>query len=57
MVAPFGGCAFGALLYDFFVYTGPESPINRPWLGIEDAWEGIKGSKTQKKAKDEGWEV
>lgn len=57
MVAPFGGCTFGALLYDFFVYTGPESPINRPWLGIEDAWEGIKGMKEQKKAKDEGWEA
>jgi len=29
MVAPFLGCLFGGLLYDVFIYTGPESPINR----------------------------
>jgi aquaglyceroporin related protein len=34
MVAPFCGCMFGGLLYDVFVYTGPESPINKPWIGI-----------------------
>jgi len=32
MVAPFCGCTFGALLYDLFIYTGPESPMNLPWL-------------------------
>ncbi|RDW77789.1 aquaporin-like protein [Coleophoma cylindrospora] len=35
MVAPFGGCLFGGFLYDFFIYTGPESPINSPWLGFK----------------------
>jgi aquaglyceroporin related protein len=34
MVAPFLGCAFGATLYDIFIYTGP-SPINTPWLGLK----------------------
>ncbi|EAT86150.1 hypothetical protein SNOG_06319 [Parastagonospora nodorum SN15] len=34
MVAPFLGCAFGAALYDIFIYTGP-SPINTPWLGLK----------------------
>jgi aquaglyceroporin related protein len=34
MVAPFLGCAFGGLLYDVFIYTGP-SPINTPWLGLK----------------------
>lgn len=36
MVAPFLGCTFGAFLYDFFIYTGPESPVNTPWLGLKD---------------------
>lgn len=36
MVIPFCGCVFGALLYDFFIYTGPESPLNRPSLGLQD---------------------
>jgi aquaglyceroporin related protein len=34
MVAPFLGCAFGAALYDIFIFTGP-SPINTPWLGLK----------------------
>ncbi|PQE06256.1 hypothetical protein CJF30_00005219 [Rutstroemia sp. NJR-2017a BBW] len=34
MVAPFCGCLFGGLLYDVFVYTGPESPVNKRWIGI-----------------------
>ena len=34
MVAPFAGCAFGGLLYDVFIYTGP-SPVNTPWLGMK----------------------
>lgn len=29
IVAPFAGCLFGGFLYDVFIYTGPESPINR----------------------------
>ncbi|KAI4242757.1 MAG: hypothetical protein L6R40_003821 [Gallowayella cf. fulva] len=35
MVASFLGCAFGGFLYDVFIYTGPESPINTPWLGLK----------------------
>jgi aquaglyceroporin related protein len=34
MVAPFLGCAFGGLLYDIFIYTGP-SPVNTPWMGLK----------------------
>lgn len=34
MVASFVGCMFGGFLYDLFIYTGPESPINSPWFGI-----------------------
>lgn len=34
MVAPFFGCAFGAWLYDVFLFTG-ESPINTPGMGLE----------------------
>ncbi len=35
MVAPFAGTIFGGLLYDLFIYTGPESPVNTPWLGLK----------------------
>lgn len=34
-VAPFCGCIFGGFLYDISIYTGPESPINSPWLGLK----------------------
>lgn len=34
LVAPFCGCLFGGFLYDLLIYTGPESPLNSPWLGI-----------------------
>ena len=36
MVAPFGGCLFGGVLYDLFIYTGP-SPVNTPWFGLKEA--------------------
>ncbi|KAF3388730.1 putative membrane protein [Penicillium rolfsii] len=35
MVAPFLGCIFGGWLYDVFLYTGLDSPVNTPWLGIK----------------------
>jgi hypothetical protein len=35
MVAPFCGCAFGGLIYDLFIYTGP-CPLNTKWLGFKD---------------------
>ena len=34
MVASFLGCMFGGFLYDVFIYTGAESPINTPWYVI-----------------------
>jgi len=34
MVAPFCGCLFGGFLYDSFIYTGPESPVNGPYMGL-----------------------
>ncbi|KAH6671704.1 aquaporin-like protein [Halenospora varia] len=40
MVAPFCGCLFGGFLYDLFVYTGPESPVNTPWLGFKYLFTG-----------------
>jgi aquaglyceroporin related protein len=45
MVVPFLGCTFGAFLYDFFIYTGPESPVNTPWLGFKDLFTGPWRSK------------
>lgn len=35
MVAPFLGCMFGGCIYDVFLYTGLDSPVNTPWLGIK----------------------
>ena len=35
MVAPFCGCVFGGFLYDLFIYTGPESPLNAPHFGLD----------------------
>jgi aquaglyceroporin related protein len=35
MVAPFLGCAFGGIMYDVFLFTGP-SPINTPWFGLKE---------------------
>jgi len=34
MVSPFLGCAFGAAMYDIFIFTGP-SPVNTPWMGLK----------------------
>ncbi|CZT53017.1 related to aquaporin-9 [Rhynchosporium secalis] len=36
IVIPFLGCIFGAFVYDAMVYTGPESPLNRPSMGLQD---------------------
>ncbi|KAL2000300.1 hypothetical protein VTN02DRAFT_3306 [Thermoascus thermophilus] len=35
MVAPFFGCTFGGWLYDIFLYTGDDSPVNTPWMGLK----------------------
>ena len=34
MVASFVGCMWGGFLYDLFIYTGPDSPLNSPYFGI-----------------------
>ena len=36
IVAPFCGCLFGGILYDVFLYTGPDSLMNQPWFGLGD---------------------
>jgi len=40
IVAPFSGCFCGALFYDIFIYTGPESPLNNPWMGFRHLFYG-----------------
>ncbi|KAH8169423.1 major intrinsic protein [Sarocladium implicatum] len=49
MVAPFFGCMLGAFLYDLFIYTGADSPINEPMLGLrrltrprKDVWSNTR---------------
>ena len=54
MVAPFCGSVFGGFLYDVFIYTGPESPINKPWWGFKDLvspgyWRGKRERYRRKK--------
>lgn len=34
VVAPFIGCWFGAFLYDVFIYSGNDSPVNQPYFGL-----------------------
>lgn len=34
MLAPFAGCLLGGFIYDVFVYTGAESPVNAPYFGL-----------------------
>ncbi|CZR65721.1 related to channel proteins [Phialocephala subalpina] len=54
MVAPFCGCTFGAFLYDMFVYTGPETPLNKPWFGFKYL---LKGRYWREKRKQQKYEV
>lgn len=45
IVAPMCGTLFGGFLYDAFIYTGPESPVNTPYLGLPyliKPWEWIR---------------
>lgn len=54
MVAPFCGCVFGGVLYDFFIYTGP-SPINTAWFGLLGIIHPKRTAKERVKAqKEEG---
>lgn len=34
VVCPFIGCTLGGFLYDLLVFTGGESPVNRPYFGL-----------------------
>ena len=34
MVSPFCGCLAGGFLYDVFLYTGDDSPVNTPYWGF-----------------------
>lgn len=45
MVAPFLGCTFGGWIYDVFLYTGQDSPVNTPWLGIKRLLHPRRGQK------------
>ncbi|CEO60935.1 Putative Glycerol uptake facilitator and related permeases [Penicillium brasilianum] len=45
MVAPFLGCTFGGWIYDVFLYTGQNSPVNTPWLGIKRLLHPRRGQK------------
>jgi len=55
MVAPFCGCTFGAILYDLFIYTGPETPLNKPYFGLKSLFAG-RWMRTEKK-KPEKYDV
>lgn len=35
IVCPLIGCTFGGFLYDFMLYTGTETPINQPYMGLK----------------------
>ena len=35
IIASFLECIFGGFLYNAFIYTGPESPIKSPWMGLK----------------------
>jgi aquaglyceroporin related protein len=54
MVAPFCGTLFGGFLYDSFIYTGPESPVNTPWLGVKYL---LTGGYWRKKKDPEKYDV
>ncbi|OJJ45387.1 hypothetical protein ASPZODRAFT_17605 [Penicilliopsis zonata CBS 506.65] len=47
MVAPFCGCAFGGWLYDVFLYTGSDSPITRPWMGVRGCFSRKRQNQSQ----------
>ncbi|KAJ5776144.1 uncharacterized protein N7511_001155 [Penicillium nucicola] len=47
MVAPILGCAFGGWIYDLFLYTGTDSPVNTPWMGLKRLFR--VGSLTQRR--------
>ena len=56
MVAPFCGCIFGAFLYDLFIYTGPDSPVNTPWMGFKNFVNGGVVRRDEKPTEVDGSE-
>ncbi len=57
MVAPFCGCLFGGFLYDLLIYTGPESPVNSPWMGIPYLFRPDQALKARWNAREEEGEA
>ncbi|KFY15756.1 hypothetical protein V492_01772 [Pseudogymnoascus sp. VKM F-4246] len=56
IVAPFCGCIFGGFLYDAFIYTGPETPMNKQWLGFKELYDKrnqLKKTEKLNRQKDE----
>lgn len=53
MVSPFFGCLTGGFLYDVFLHTGGDSPINNsPFLGLKrlaqpkrNVWSNTRSNK------------
>ncbi|KAL4895438.1 putative aquaglyceroporin [Aspergillus ambiguus] len=43
IVAPFLGCTFGGWLYDVFLYTGDDSPVNTPYMGLRRLLPPVNG--------------
>lgn len=54
IVASFCGCFVGGLLYDLTIYTGPESPINQPWMGLPKLLHPFNNLWARKKDVDKG---
>lgn len=57
MVAPFCGCLFGGFLYDVFIYTGPDSPINSPYMGLPHLFQprkALRGRWAERKGSQDG---
>ncbi|KAH8588600.1 aquaporin-like protein [Bisporella sp. PMI_857] len=54
MIAPFLGTVFGGFFYDVFIYTGPESPVNTPWLGFKHL---LRGGYWRRKRRQEKYDV
>lgn len=52
-VASVTGALLGGFLYDFFIYTGPESPVNTPWLGLPMLFNPYKAHKGRMNGRDQ----
>ncbi|KFY37909.1 hypothetical protein V495_06868 [Pseudogymnoascus sp. VKM F-4514 (FW-929)] len=57
VVAPFCGCVFGGFLYDAFIYTGPESPLNKKWWGLKELYENSRRHQESKRLEKSRYEA